>query len=129
MFDTQYLIKNKKNISCLDYKRSELDLIRQKYNKFPNFDSNIVRNEWKSFKQPLSDFANTFSTVQATQTFWKDFLALKLTANSSFLSRHKNILLLFSIYLISSTNSAECERGVRKVLTSPKFISSCLLYF
>ncbi|CAF1285725.1 unnamed protein product [Rotaria sordida] len=111
LFDPQYLIKNKRNISCLDYGRSELDFLRQKYNKFPNFDSNIVRNEWESLKQPLSYFANTFSTVQSTQTFWKDFIALKVTTTSNFLSQHKNILLLLNIYLISPTNSAECERG------------------
>ncbi|CAF4996534.1 unnamed protein product, partial [Rotaria sp. Silwood1] len=111
LFDPQYLIKNKRNISCLDYGRSELDFLRRKYNKFPNFDSNVVRNEWESLKQPLSDFANTFSTVQSTQTFWKDFIALKISTNSNFLSQHKNILLLLNIYLISPTNSAECERG------------------
>ncbi|CAF4257995.1 unnamed protein product [Rotaria sp. Silwood2] len=40
------------------------------------------------------------------------FIALKITTNSNFLSQHKNILLLlFNIYLISPTNSAECETG------------------
>ncbi|CAF4969970.1 unnamed protein product [Rotaria sp. Silwood1] len=90
LFDPQYLLTNKKNIGCLNYGRAELDFLRQKYKKFPGFDSNIVRNEWESFKQSLSDFTTT---------------------NSDFLRQYNNILFLMNIYLISPTNSAECERG------------------
>ena len=128
LFDPKYLIKNKKNIYCLGYGRSELDFLRQKYNKFPNFDSNVVRSEWECLKKPLSDFANTFSTLQCTQTFWKDFIAQKIRTNADFLSQHKNILLLLNIHLISQTNSAECERGVRGILTL-KFILYCTFAF
>lgn len=69
---------------------------------------NLIRNEWESFKQPFSDFVNSFSTNQCTKTFWKDFIA--------FLNEYKNLLLLLSIYLISPANSAECETSVCEML-------------
>ena len=115
LFNPEYLIMNKKSVGGLDYGRSELDFLRQKYKNFPSFDCNIVRNEWESFKQPLHDFLDNVSINQFKNRFWKDFILLKTTTNSRFLSQYKNILLLLNVYLISPTNNAECERGVCKM--------------
>ncbi|CAF1394728.1 unnamed protein product [Adineta ricciae] len=64
LFDPQCLIANKKYIGNVNYGRNELDFVRQKYKKFPGFDSNLVRNEWESLKQSLNDFTNNFGPGQ-----------------------------------------------------------------
>ena len=89
--------------------RVSLDFLRQKYKSFPGFDCNVVRNEWECLKQPLHDFLDNVSINQFKNTFWKDFILLKTTTNSHFISQYKNILFLLNIYLISPTNNAECE--------------------
>ncbi len=112
LFDPQYLIQHKKNISSTEYGRGAIDFLRKKYKNFVGFDSTSVRNEWDSLKPALSDYVNTLPTDCAAKEFWKSFLLLKQTTNILFDDHHKNILLLLNIYLISPTNSAECERGV-----------------
>ena len=112
LFDPHYLIKNRKNVGSLDYGRSELDFLRGKYRNLGGFNSNAVRSEWESFKQPLSDYLNMSTINHSEKTFWQDFICLKQTVNSKFDDSHKNVLLLLGVYLISPTNSAECERGV-----------------
>ncbi|CAF3984796.1 unnamed protein product, partial [Adineta steineri] len=115
LFDPQHLLKNSKKLDSVEYGRSQLVCLRQKYKNFPGFDCNAVRNEWESFKQPLLNFIQTFSSDCSEKLFWKKFITLKQSTNSLFLEEYKSILILLSIYLISPTNSAECERGFSAV--------------
>jgi hypothetical protein len=112
LFDPQYLIQHKNNLNSNEYGRFALDYLRKKYKNFPGFDYTVVRNEWDSLKPALSDFINTLSNSFLVKEFWKNFVLLKTTTNNLFPDQHKNILILLNIYLISPTNSVECERGV-----------------
>ena len=116
LFDPQHLLKNIKKLDSAEYGRSQLDCLRRKYKNFPEFDSNAVRNEWESFKIPLTDYLRTFSSDASEKMFWKNFIMLKKSSNSLFLEEYKNILILLNIYLILPTNSVECERGVNDTL-------------
>ena len=71
-----------------------------------------MKNEWESFKPVLSDFIQNLPLNNSEKLFWKDFVTLKQSINSLFTEEFKNVLFLLNIYLISPTNSAECERGV-----------------
>jgi hypothetical protein len=112
LFDPQYLIHHKKDISSPEYGRTAIDFLRKKYKRFISFDFNFAHNEWDSIKPGLSDYVHNLSTDCAVKEFWKNFILLKQTTNTLFDQQYKNILLLLDIYLISPTNSAECERGV-----------------
>jgi hypothetical protein len=112
LFDPQYLIQHKKDLASNEYGRSALDLLRKKYKKFLGFDSTAVRNEWESFKASLNDYATNLPPNCPVKEFWKNLVKLKQSTNCFFADQHKNILLLLNVYLISPTNSAECERGV-----------------
>lgn len=112
LFDPQYLIEHKEDIDSPEYGRLELDFIRNKYKNIIGFDSNAVRIEWESLKNPLKDFIDVFTRSNKEEKFWEQFLLYQKSVSSRFLDENKNILLLLSIYLISPTNSAECERGV-----------------
>ena len=78
----------------------------------PDFDINSVRNEWESLKTSLIDYIACMTADYSSKAFWKNFLLLKQSLDSQYHDQHKNILLLVYIYLISPTNSTECERGV-----------------
>lgn len=112
LFDPRYLIEHKKDIASPDYGRSSLGFLRDKYKGLREFDSNAVRSEWETLKPTLADFVNTSATVGTQEGFWNQFLLLRQSLSDQFLGENQNILLLLSIYLISPTNSAECERGV-----------------
>lgn len=112
LFDPVFLIEHKNDLSSTAYGRSSLIFLRKKYKNFPGFDDNSVRNEWESLKASLIDYIDCMPTNCSPETFWKNFLLLKQSSNSQYYEHHKNILLLFYIYLISPTNSTECERGV-----------------
>lgn len=112
LFDHQYLVKHKEDIDSPEYGRSQLDFIRNKYKNIIGFDSNAVQIEWESLKNPLKDFIDIFTRSNQKEKFWEQFLLHQKSASTHFLDENKNILLLLSIYLISPTNSAECERGV-----------------
>ncbi|CAF4004026.1 unnamed protein product [Rotaria sp. Silwood2] len=111
LFDPRYLIEHKKDIDCPTYGRQELDFIRNKYKDLLGFDFYAVQNEWELLKRSLSHFLGRSSATDLQETFWQQFLLLQQSINSQFLSENKNILFLLNIYLISPTNSAECERG------------------
>ncbi|CAF2752095.1 unnamed protein product [Rotaria sp. Silwood2] len=111
LFDPQYLIQHKNDISSTEYGRGAIDFLRKKYKNFVGFDSTSVRNEWDSLKPALSNYINSLPSDYAVKEFWKSFILLKQTTNSLFNDQYKNIFLLLNIYLISPTNSVECERG------------------
>ena len=106
------MIQHKNDINSNEYGRLALDFLRKKYKTFIRFDYTAVRNEWDSLKPALSDFINTLSINYSMKDFWKNFVLLKMTTTNLFNDQHKNILILLNVYLISPTNSAECERGV-----------------
>jgi hypothetical protein len=112
LFDPNFLIEHKNDIVSNAYGRSSFDFLRKKYKNFPGFDINSVRNEWESLKTSLIDFINCTTADCSSKMFWKNFLLLKQSLNSEYRDHHKNILSLVYIYLISPTNSTECERGV-----------------
>ena len=112
LFDPQYLIEHKKEITSNTYGRSSLDFLRKRHQYFEGFDFTSVLNKWLSVKVSLIDYIKTVSHDYSPMEFWKNFLLLKQSVNSSYRHQHKKILLLMHIYLISPTNATECERGV-----------------
>ena len=115
LFDPRYLIEHKKDLRSADYGRSAVLFLKKKYQTLPNFDSNDVMHEWSSLKTSLSEFISHLSSSYPIKEFWKNFLTLKEIKDNSFRHNHKNILILMFTYLISPTNSAECERGVTRL--------------
>ncbi|CAF3165477.1 unnamed protein product [Rotaria sp. Silwood2] len=111
LFDVQHLIKNKNELDSIEYGRGSLDTLRKKYKNLPDFDYNLVRNEWESFKPILFDYIQNISYEVSEQQFWKNFITFKLSTNNSFIDEYKDILILLNVYLIYPTNSVECERG------------------
>ena len=128
LFDPRYLITNKNKLDSIEYGRFHLNFLREKYKNFPNFDSNGVRNEWESLKPVLSDFIQTSLSDCSDKLFWKNFIILKQSINNLFIEEYKNILLLLNIYLISPTNSAECERGVCLTFYFNNLTSYCCVF-
>ena len=112
LFDPQYLATHKTNIESSEYGRAELDFLRDKYKGLVGFDSESVRSEWEMLKPMLARFMNSSTAICSQGGFWQQFLSLNRSMNDEFLNENKNIHVLLSIYLISPTNSAECERGV-----------------
>jgi hypothetical protein len=112
LFDVPYLIKNKNKLDSTEYGRRSLDILRKKYQNLPDFDCNLVRNEWESLKPIIFDYIQSFPSDLSEKLFWKNLITLKMSTNNLFIEEYKNILLLLNVYLISPTNSAECERGV-----------------
>lgn len=112
LFDPRYLIEHKNDVKSADYGHSAILSLRKYYKRLPNFDSNRVMHEWTSLKTSLSEFIRHLSNDFSIKRFWKDFLIMKEREEHLFRQKHKNILVLMFIYLISPTNSGECERGV-----------------
>jgi hypothetical protein len=111
LFDPIMLNENKHILQDATYGRPELDFLRQKYNDLHGFDSGSVQMEWESLKPLAIDFIGINSSSRSPAVFWKDFIQLKRVTHDRFFQQFDNILMLMSIYLISPTNSAECERG------------------
>jgi hypothetical protein len=104
----------KENQHCLDqatYGHLELNYLRQKYEKFPDFNAANVHVEWESFKPLLINFISIQTDNTPPATFWRTFIQLKLVTHEQFAEKFKNILILLGIFLISPLNAAECERG------------------
>jgi hypothetical protein len=112
LFDPRYLMEHKKDLDCSTYGREQLNFIRHKYKNLSGFDFFAVQSEWELLKRSLCDFMEMSSATALQETFWQQFLLLQQSTNSQFLLENKNILILLNIYLISPTNSVECERGV-----------------
>ena len=112
LFDPQYLIQHKNKINSNEFGRSALTFLRKKYKNLLGFDHTSVGNEWESMKVSLHDYVNNLSTNNSVKMFWKNFILLKQSTISLFREQYKNISILLNVFLISPTNSAECERGV-----------------
>ena len=93
-----------------EYGRVGLNYLREKYKNLPLFDKTAVQAEWELIKISLAEFLKS-SLIHARKTFWKAFVLLKQSTNEHFVKQYENILALLSIYLLSASNSAECERG------------------
>ncbi|CAF2091660.1 unnamed protein product [Rotaria magnacalcarata] len=81
LFDPQYLITHKKEITSNTYGRSSLDFLRKSYQHFEGFDFTSVLNEWLSIKVSLIDYIDTvlhdyspFSAVNKIQTIGRSRL-------------------------------------------------------
>ena len=127
LFDVPYLIKNKNKLDSTEYGRRNLDILRKKYRNLPGFDCNSVRNEWESLKPIIFDYIQSFSSDPSQKLSWKNLINLKTSTNNLFIDEYKNILLLLNVYLISPTNSVECERGVCQVFYLSIFL--CIAFF
>ncbi|CAF1919155.1 unnamed protein product [Rotaria magnacalcarata] len=110
LFDPNYLKDHKDIVDQPTYGRSELNYVREKYKNLPSFDATAVQAEWELIKIPLAEYLKT-SVGQTRKYFWKSFILLKESVNEQFAEQFKNILMLLSVYLLSASNSAECERG------------------
>ncbi|CAF3318565.1 unnamed protein product [Rotaria socialis] len=87
LFEPDYLIQNKDQISKPNYGRQEIEYLLNKYKNLSDFNMFQCRSEWEIIK-----------------------ISLKAT-DDSFRGRFKNVLTLLSIYIISPINSYERERG------------------
>lgn len=112
LFDPGYLYEHWKDIDTPAYGRSALDFLQNKYENLVGFDASAVQAEWESIKTALGDFMDISSSADQKENFWQKFLLWKQSTTPEFLTRTKNLLILLGVYLISPTNSAECERGV-----------------
>jgi hypothetical protein len=88
LFDPQYLIKHKQEVSSNAYGRLSLDFLRKKYRDLQSFDSTAVRNEWESLKASLIDYIDCISPDYSPVTFWKNFINLKQSTNTSYRDQH-----------------------------------------
>ena len=111
LFDPMMLNENKHILQDATYGRAELEFLRRKYNDLPSFDSAHVPMEWESLKPLIATFIQIPTNSRSPRGFWKEFIQLKHATHERFIHQFENILILISIYLISPTNSAECERG------------------
>lgn len=111
LFDPIILNENNGILMDASYGRAELEFLRRKYNDLPSFDSAHVLIEWESLKPQIAAFILLPTNSRSPKYFWKEFIQLKQTTHDGFTEKFENILILISIYLISPTNSAECERG------------------
>ncbi|CAF4458620.1 unnamed protein product [Rotaria socialis] len=111
LFEPDYLVKNKNEITKSYYGREELDYICKKYKRLNGFNMEKCHNEWENFKISLSEFVYVNQYQKSRRIFWKSFISWKEAIDHCFRSRFQNFLILLSIYLISPLNSAECERG------------------
>ncbi|CAM4777001.1 unnamed protein product [Rotaria magnacalcarata] len=110
LFDLNYLMDHKETVDQPEYGRNALNYVREKYKNLPSFDQTAVQAEWELIKIPLAEYLKT-SITQKRKHFWKSFILFKQTVNEQFSEQFKNILVLLSIYLLSASNTAECERG------------------
>ncbi|CAF4854280.1 unnamed protein product, partial [Rotaria sp. Silwood1] len=110
LFDPNYLIHHREIVDQPEYGRKALNYVREKYKNLPSFDKTAVQAEWELIKIPLAEYLKT-SMSHTRKYFWKSFILHKQTVNEQFPEQFKNILVLLSIYLLSASNSAECERG------------------
>ncbi|CAF0838331.1 unnamed protein product [Rotaria sordida] len=111
LFEPDYLIQNKDQVSKSNYGRQELEYLLYKYKNLTGFNISQCRNEWEIIKISLSEFVSNNQQQNSRRKFWKSFIIWKEAIDDSFRERHKNLLILLSIYLISPINSCECERG------------------
>ena len=109
LFNPAYLTEHKKDFDLPNYIRTKLDFIRNKYQDIPGIDTKTVQSECENLKPSISDFLHSSSSNDLQETFFgNNFLSFQQLVNSRFLEENSNLLL--DIYLIASTNSAECER-------------------
>ncbi|CAF3076933.1 unnamed protein product, partial [Rotaria sp. Silwood2] len=109
-FDPNYLMDHKEIVDQPEYGRKVLNYLREKYKNLPSFDKTAVHAEWELIKIPLAEYLKG-SITHTRKHFWKSFILFKQTINERFIEQFKNIVMLLSIYLLSASNSAECERG------------------
>ncbi|CAF4770529.1 unnamed protein product [Rotaria socialis] len=111
LFEPDYLIQNKDQVSKSNYGRQEIEYLLNKYKNLSDFNMSQCRSEWEIIKISLSEFVSNNQQQNSRRKFWKSFIIWKEATDDSFRGRFKNVLTLLSIYLISPINSCECERG------------------
>ena len=111
LFDPAYLYKNEQSIRRNGYGREQLRFLTKQYHLIDGFDSYKAATEWESLRSPLISYIASADKQYSRKLFWKEFILLQQAISFSFADDYKNILLLVQVYLVSPTNSAECERG------------------
>jgi hypothetical protein len=111
LFDPAYLQKNEKHVSRIGYGRDQLNSLSKRYRSLVGFDSLNVINEWESMRPSLASYISMEGRKCPRKEFWKEFIVVQQVICNSFIDDYRNVMLLMNTYLISPTNSAECERG------------------
>jgi hypothetical protein len=111
LFDPSHLHKNEHRVRQPGYGREQLAFLSKKYNLLDGFDPHKVVTEWESLRSSLISYIPLDGKTCSRKLFWKSFILVQQSISISFTDDYKNILLLVNVYLISRTNSAECERG------------------
>ncbi|CAF1648070.1 unnamed protein product [Adineta ricciae] len=111
LFDPAYMHKNEQRVRQVGYGREQLAVLSKKYHLLDSFDSQKVATEWESLRPSLISYIAVDGKTCSRKLFWKEFILLQQSIHTNFINDYKNIILLLNIYLISPTNSAECERG------------------
>jgi hypothetical protein len=111
LFDPSHLHKNEHRVRQPGYGREQLAFLSKKYNLLDGFDPHKVVTEWESLRPSLISYIPVDGKTSSRKLFWKNFILVQQSISISFTDDYKNILLLLNVYLISPTNSAECERG------------------
>jgi hypothetical protein len=111
LFDPAHLHKNQQHIRQIGYGREQLAFLSKKYNRLDGFAPDNVANEWESLRPSLVSYLAVDGKNRSRRLFWKEFVLLQQAMSITFADDYKNIMQLVSVYLISPTNSAECERG------------------
>ncbi|CAF3947801.1 unnamed protein product [Rotaria magnacalcarata] len=114
LFDPDYLVQHKEQISSNEYGRSALNVLRKKYKNFTDFDFNSVRNEWESFKASLYDYVNSLSTDYPVKDFWKSFILQKQSINNVFC----HVLMTVRMLLQDDLRSVRCQQIANKAFES-----------
>jgi hypothetical protein len=111
LFDPAYLQKNANHVSRIGYGRDQLNSLSKRYRSLAGFDSLNVINEWESMRPSLASYIAMEGRTCPRKEFWKEFIVVQQVICNSFVDDYRNVMLLMNTYLISPTNSAECERG------------------
>jgi hypothetical protein len=111
LFDPAYLHKNEQRVCQTGYGREQLALLSKRHDVLVGFDPYKVATKWESLRPSLISYIAVDGKKCSRKLFWKEFILLQQSISINFTADYKNILLLVNVYLVSPTNSAECERG------------------
>ena len=111
LFDPAYLQRHEQRVRQIGYGREQVNFLSRRYNQLDGFDSHKAATEWESLRPSLISYISIDSKTDSRKLFWKEFTLLQRSISMNFDDDYKNVMLLVNVYLVSPTNSAECERG------------------